>query len=195
MPRYVLTCLLCSHEEDGRAVLVPEGKSQLVAYQEHAMDTHDLSQEAITEALRATPPSEISMIYVWTLRDGRPWLRAEQLSGLIRAARIAGHMADEFASFLNIGLDVLGKLDARVIVGASIPSTLLRAIAQAATADLALVEAYLDAPPVDGLFRCGPGPQRPLGKEPFSAAIRSSAWLTDEQRNAWLQAVREEGKE
>lgn len=199
MPQYVLTCLLCPDTQTGRAIPIPEGKSQLVAYQEHLMERHlvcpqEVGQALLARATRVDSSTQACIRYKWTLPDRRAWLRAEQLRGLIVAGRVAGHLADEFAAQVDLSMDILAKLDARVVIGGSIPAALLRSLAEGAQVDLALVEAYLDAPPADGMFCCGPGPQRPLEKEPFWKSVSDSPWLTATQKERWLVQVDAEEK-
>lgn len=199
MPQYVLTCLLCPDKQTGRAIPIPEGKSQLVAYQEHLMERHlecpqEVGQALLARATRVDSSTQACIQYEWRLPDGRTWLRAEQLRGLIVAGRVAGHLADEFAVQVDLSMDILAKLDARVVIGGSIPAALLLSLAEGAQVDLALVEAYLDAPPADGVFRCGPGPQRPLGKEPFWKSVSDSPWLTATHKERWLAQVDAEEK-
>jgi hypothetical protein len=191
MSRYVLQCLLCAA---GQTIEVPDGKSDLVAHQEHLMLTHEVSQDELSKARRVMNQTGNSDVYVWTLPDGRPWLRAERLLGLVKAGFVAGYTPQDLAPALNISFDVLAKLDARAITGESIPSHLLREMAQLTQVSLALVEAYLDAPPADSLFRCGPGSQQPLGKEPFWKSISQSPLLSAQQRAKWLALVDAEGK-
>lgn len=191
MSRYVLRCLLCQSEQP---VLVPPDASDLAAYQEHAMQAHGLSQEALAAARRAYCPTGISVVYVWTLTDGRPWLRAEQLLGLFKAGLAAGYPPQALAPALELSLDILAKLDARAIVGASIPVRLLNQLAAVLNVSQELVEAYLDAPPADSPFRCGPCPQQPLGKELFWQSISQSPFLTNEQEAEWLARIDLEGK-
>ena len=191
MSQYVLQCLLCPA---GRVIDVPEGKTDLVAHQEHLMSEHEVSREDLSKSPRARNQTETAEVYVWSLPDGRPSLRAERLLGLVKAGFVAGYKPADLASALDLSFDVLAKLDARAITGESIPSHLLRELAQLTGVSLALVEAYLDAPPADGPFRCGPGPQQPLGKEPFWKSITQSPLLSAQQRAQWLALVDAEGK-
>jgi hypothetical protein len=113
MSRYVLRCLLCG----GRAIPVSLGKSALVAYQEHLLFEHAVSQEDLIDCERSTITTEISVVSVWTLPDGRPWLRAERLLSLFKAVLVADYPQEHLASALDVSLDILAKWYARVIDG------------------------------------------------------------------------------
>jgi hypothetical protein len=193
MSRYMLTCLLCP---PGQMAQIPAGTGDLVAYQEHAMQEHGVSQEAMTQAMRATLPVEAALVYVWMLPDRQPWLRAERLLGLVRAGLAAGYTPQALATALDMSWDVLAKLEAGVIAGESIPASQIAKMAELLKVAPALVEAYLDAPPEDSPFRCGPERQ-PLWtqKQSLRQAVLDSPALTGAQRDRWLARLNAEGKE
>jgi len=189
MSQSVLSCLLCEGPVNPR---VPLGASDLVAYQEHGRRDHHLSQADLAQTLRTTVPSDVSLVYVWTLPDGRPWLRAERLQGLVQAGLAAGYAPADLAAALAISTDILAKLEAGAIAGETLPAVLLAQLAEVLQVEPALVAAYLERPLADSPFRCGPGARLPLEKESFHTAIRESPRLSPAQKQAWLALVEAE---
>lgn len=187
--RSVLTCLLCP---EAQAPLAPS--SNLLAYQEHLLNQHGVSRDDLAQAQRWHAEGGVVIVYEWGLPDGRPWLRAETLTGLVQAGMATGYPPEQLAEALNISRDILAKLEARALLGESLPSSLVRSIAEVTKVALPLVEAYLEAPPAASPFRCGPGSQQPLGKEPFWKSVSQSPRMSAAQKAAWLAVVEAEGK-
>ena len=70
LENYHLTCLICWEREE---IFMPEypGRSALVAFRDHAIELHNVTQAQLEAATRR----EISA-YRYTLPDGRPILLA-----------------------------------------------------------------------------------------------------------------------
>jgi hypothetical protein len=176
---YLLTCLLCGDDAQ------PSLEDHLVAYQEHALVEHGVTREDLAQVSRTQPLSDATVVYIYTLPDGRPWLRAEKLRGLVHSGMLRGYKPHQLAEALDLSIDLLALLDASAIAVESLPEALLRQLAEVLGVSEALLRAYLAAevkPPTFPHTR----EWQVRAKPTFQEAVKGSVMLTPEPRQHWL---------
>jgi hypothetical protein len=170
-----LTCLLCP------AAAQPQLPQTLLAFQAHLLDDHQVSQDDLAEATCTAPSSVLAELYVYRLPDGRAWLRAEKLRGLVHSGMLRGHKPRQLAEALDLSIDLLARLDAASITLETIPAALLARLAEVLAVEEVLVRAYLAGPAHQPTFPHG----SLCGKSTFSEALSESVLLSEEQRQRW----------
>jgi len=115
------------------------------------------------------------------------------LSGIIKQGRQAGYMAPKLAEMVGLSLDILAKLDAHAIIGASIPRALIRRLADTLRVSPEAVASYLghqQAAPGGAFFYAEQAPEQ--RQESFLEAVQNSPVLSPEQKRAWAEAAEQE---
>lgn len=115
------------------------------------------------------------------------------LLGIIKQGRQAGYMAPKLAEMVGLSLDILAKLDAHAIIGASIPRTLIQRLADTLHVTPEAVASYLGHPQAaqaGAFFYADQAPQQ--RQESFLNAVQNSAALSSEQKQAWREIAEQE---
>lgn len=200
--QYEIDQLTSRYEEEYRA-----GKSPKIAdyIQRHPEFAQELMEFALFfhtfEADDSEPPPTPAAAFSPAVQAARTRIReptpanaGTTLPGIIRQARLAGHMAPKLAEMLGLSLDIVTKLDAHAIVGASIPRTLIERLASALSVAPDAVAAYLGSPQRaqagGSFFYADEAPKQ--RQETFLDAIQSSRLLSPEQKQAWADTVAQE---
>jgi hypothetical protein len=173
---YLLTCLLCAEAQPHPV------RATLVALQEHAMEEHGVTREHLAQTTSQKQEASATMIWTYTLPepDGRPWLRAEKLRGLVGTGIRAGYTARALAAACDLSFVILAMLDEAAIEAESLPAGLLEHMATVLGVSEQLLLAYLSAPIHPIAFPHGSGSWKKLT---FGAM---SGELTPAQRQRWL---------
>lgn len=111
------------------------------------------------------------------------------LDSIVIAAQRRGLTPAEFAERLGVGLDVLGKLDRRLVRAATIPAAFLARLGNLVGATPAAVAAYLDAgprPATAGALLHAAAPPAPVEPQSFAQAIADSPLTDPAARARWL---------
>jgi hypothetical protein len=120
-----------------------------------------------------------------TLPDPAP------LPGIVARARELHLSVEAVAVSLSLAVDILLKLERRVLVLNSIPATLLERLATSLYCSVAALRAFLAGPPPQPAttFYHAKQPPTQEGQQTFEEAVRESRMMSAEQKEMWLRAV------
>jgi hypothetical protein len=115
------------------------------------------------------------------------------LSGIIKQGRLAGYMAPKLAEMVGLSLDILAKLDAHAIIGASIPRTLIQRLAATLRVTPEAVASYLASPQTaqgGAFFYADQAPRQ--RQESFQDAVQNSPALSAALKREWGEIIEQE---
>lgn len=119
---------------------------------------------------------------------------APSIEGLVKQGVKAGYPARKLAEAVGLTIDLLGKLEARVIAVATIPPTLVKRLADTLQVVPEAVSAYLGAarPGQAGAFYYADQPPSQQ-QESFLDAVQASA-LPPERKQEWAAIVKDDAE-
>ncbi len=121
-------------------------------------------------------------------------IRPPVIDGLVKQGVKAGYPARKLAEAVGLTIDLLGKLEARVIAVATIPPTLVKRLADTLQVVPEAVSAYLGAaqPGQAGAFYYADQPPSQQ-QESFLDAVQASA-LSPERKQEWAAIVKDDAE-
>lgn len=202
--QYEIDSITAQYADDVRNGRAPRMEEYLQRYPQY---TSELLEFAIyfhtigfdAEALDATPAPALSTAAqraVLRIRERNAPIAAtpapQSIEGLVKQGIKAGYNARKLAEAVGLSIDLLGKLEARVIAVATIPPTLIRRLASTLQVMPEAVSAYLGAvqPGQAGAFYYADQPPSQQ-QESFLDAVQASA-LSPERKQEWATIVKDD---
>lgn len=202
--QYEIDSITAQYADDVRNDRAPRMEEYLQRYPQY---TSELLEFAIyfhtigfdAEALDATPAPALSAAAqraVFRIRERNAAIAAtpvtQSIEGLVKQGIKAGYNARKLAETVGLSIDLLGKLEARVIAVATIPPTLIRRLAGTLQVMPEAVSTYLGAvqPGQAGAFYYADQPPSQQ-QESFLDAVQASA-LSPERKQEWATIVKDD---
>lgn len=167
----------------------PQYAQQLL---EFAVYFHSVGVDA--ETLEGPPDAALSPAAQWVISrigEQHPAASAIAVEGLVKRGAKVGYSPKHLADAVGLTIELLGKLEARAIAVATIPSTLITRLADALKTAPDAVSAYLGGGPVQagGFYYADQAPAQQ--QQSFSDAVQASA-LPPERKQEWIKIMQED---
>lgn len=198
--QYEIDRITAQYADDYRSGLAPRIETYLERYPQYASELlefavyfHTIGFDA--EALDVSPAPELSPAAqraMQQIRAASATPAAQSIEGLVKQGAKAGYTAQKLAEAVGLTIDVLAKLEARVIAVATIPPTLVTRLATRLQTAPETIAAYLGAtrPSQAGAFYYAD--QQPTQQqESFLDAIQASM-LSPERKHEWVAIVQDD---
>ena len=193
--QYELDQITARYEEAHRAGQSPKIADYIERYPQFARELLEFAlffhtfegDQPEPDLAPASQPSPAAQAALARIHEATP------LTGIIKQGRLAGYMAPRLAETVGLGLDILSKLDAHAINGASIPQTLIRRLADVLRVTPRAVATYLERPPAaqaGAFFYADEAPRQ--HQESFLDAVQSSPMLSAERKREWTAITEQE---
>jgi hypothetical protein len=196
--QYEIDQITAQYADDYRAGRAPRMEEYVQRYPHYARELLEFAVYYHTVGFDAAEPDEIPAAdlspaahkALAQIRIRRASASSQLLEGLVKRGATIGYSPRKLADAVGLTTDLLGKLEARVIAGATIPLTLVRRFADALKVEPDAVAAYLGAarPGQVGAFYYSDEPPTQQ-QEPFLDAVQASA-LSPEQKQQWVEIVK-----
>jgi hypothetical protein len=199
--QYEIDRITAQYAEEHRSGRVPHVEEYVRRYPEYAREilefavyyhTVGFETEALDDPVdpELSPAAEKALTRIreqWTASTAAP-----PISGLVKQGAKLGYSPRTLADAVGLTTELLGKLEARAIAIATIPSTLIRRFAATLRVAPEAVAAYLGQvrPGQTGAFYYAEQPPA-LQQEAFLDAVNSSA-LSPDLKREWADIVRDE---
>lgn len=204
--QYEIDRITAQYADDYRSGRAPRMEEYLQRYPQYASELLEFAVYFHTvgfdvEALDAAPAPTLSAAAqraILRIRERNAITSAppvaDSIEGLVKQGAKAGYSARKLAQAVGLTIDVLVKLEARVIAVATIPPTLVTRLATTLRAAPEAVAAYLGAthPGQAGAFYYSDQPPAQQ-QESFLDAVRASA-LSPERKQEWAAIVKDDAE-
>jgi hypothetical protein len=195
--QYEIDRITAQYADDYRNGRAPRMEEYVQRYPHYARELLEFAVYFHTVGFDAAEPDEVpaadlspaAQKALAQIRMRRASASSQPLEGLVKQGATIGYSPKTLADAVGLTTDLLGKLEARVIAGATIPSTLVRRLADALKVAPDAVATYLGAarPGQAGAFYYSDQPPTQQ-QEPFLDAVQTSA-LSPEQKQNWADIV------
>lgn len=196
--QYEIDRITAQYTDDYRSGHAPRIEDYVQRYPQYATE---LSEFAIyfhtigfdAPELDASPAPTLSPAAQRAMSQIHKWnepITAPALEGLVKQGTKAGYTPRKLAETVGLTIELLGKLEARVIAVTTIPPTLVKRLAGALQVAPEAVAAFLGAsrPGQAGAFYYADKPPSQQ-QQPFLDAVQASA-LTPELKQEWAAIVK-----
>jgi hypothetical protein len=196
--QYEIDQITAQYADDYRGGRAPRMEEYVQRYPHYARELLEFAVYFHTVGFDAAEPDEVPAAglspaahrALAQIRMRRASASSQPLEGLVKRGATIGYSPRKLADAVGLTTDLLAKLEARVIAGATIPLTLVRRFADALKVAPDVVAAYLGAarPSQGGAFYYSDQPPTQQ-QEPFLDAVQTSA-LSTEQKHKWADIVK-----
>jgi helix-turn-helix protein len=191
--QYEIDRITAQYADDYRNGRAPRMEEYVQRYPHYARELLEFAVYFHTVGFDAAEPDEVpaadlspaAQKALAQIRMRRASASSQPLEGLVKQGATIGYSPKTLADAVGLTTDLLGKLEA----GATIPSTLVRRLADALKVAPDAVATYLGAarPGQAGAFYYSDQPPTQQ-QEPFLDAVQTSA-LSTEQKHKWADIV------
>ncbi len=193
--QYEIDSITAQYADDFRSGRAPRMEAYLQRYPQYESELLEFAVYFHTIGFDADEP-DTSPAPALSAAAQRALMRIQPppIEGLVKQGVKAGYPARKLAEAVGLTIDLLGKLEARVITVATIPPTLVKRLADTLQVVPEAVSSYLGAaqPGQAGAFYYADQPPSQQ-QESFLDAVQASA-LSPERKQEWAAIVKDDAE-